>query len=137
MWGIEITKVKNDISDTQLALAFDDDDDTSATSSSSDQKSKKQRRIISKSDEMVLNAIRNEATKRGTQLLPECTDQWIIQLGYKEIMDLTGLSRKSVQRSVKHVIEHGCLTVYCPAKNGTEATIYVTYPSLLPPECGG
>jgi len=132
-----MTKVKNDISDTQLALEFGDAEDTGATNKSRGQQSKKRRRTLSKTDEMLLNALRNEATNRGTQLLPGCTDQWSIQLGYKAIMKLTGLSRKSVQRSVKRVIEHGCLTVYCPAKDGTESTIYLTYPSLLPPECGG
>jgi hypothetical protein len=98
-------------------------DNADASNHDTKQKSPAYRPLCT-SDQSLFNAIFEDAKKRGTQKDVNDKKQWLVELGYKDLMRITGRSKSSVRRLINRLIDHGHIDVVRKAKGGTEATIY-------------
>ena len=84
-------------------------------------------------DRVLFDAILKVAKERGTRIAIGDKEQWLIKLGYSDMMGITGRSRSSVRRLIRRLIAHGYIKIECEAKGGTEATIYrIVAPAKCP-----
>lgn len=111
--------------DPQLPLSFDmiesnDFTETLETRGFCEEKCK-----LYDSDRILFNAIFETAKAQNCNHANESEARWLIQIGRRDIVSISGLPRRTIQRSLKRLIEASYLDVHCAAKNGTEATVYL------------
>lgn len=120
-----MTRKKQDLDSPQLSLFFDVIDSEYVKDTLEDRAHNRQKKQLYDTDRIVFNAILGTATKQNCNRLDQNEARLLIQIGFRDIIIISGLPRRTIQRSLKRLIQATYLDVDCAARNGTEATVYL------------